>query len=84
MSDTTVAVTAEELEEMACPRCGRPMDHGYVAGHWFNLRWVETKRTKTMFSGEKLRQRFDSIFYAPNVEAARCGYCKLGVFRYDY
>jgi hypothetical protein len=49
MTDAAVEVTSEELMEMPCPRCGPPMDNGYIAGHWLKLRWVETSSTKTMF-----------------------------------
>ncbi len=59
------------------------MNYGFIAGHWFKLRWVETNRTKTIFAGTKLRSKFDSILYAPTVEAVRCLQCRIGVFKYD-
>ena len=77
-------VSTAELKQMACPNCGKPMDFGFIAGHWFKLRWVESNRAKTIFAGNKLRRKFDSIWCAPTVEAVRCQRCKIGVFRYDY
>ena len=77
-------VTTEELRKIPCPNCGGTMDHGFIAGHWFKLRWVETDRTRTVFAGTSLRKRYDSMWSTPTVEAVRCEQCKVGVFRYDY
>ena len=76
--------TSDELRKILCPKCARKMAHGFIAGHWFNLRWVKRNNTKTIFAGTKLRKKFDSIWSAPNIEAVRCPDCKIGVFRYDY
>lgn len=80
MSEPT---TSEELKAMKCPRCGKPMSHGYLAGHWVRLRWTEREKTKTIFAGEVLRKKID-WWNAPTLEAVRCEDCKIGVFRYDY
>ncbi len=77
-------VTTDELKEMPCPKCAQTMDYGFIAGHWFKLRWVETDHTKTVFAGAKLRKGLDNVWSAPTVEAVRCRQCKIGVFRFDY
>ncbi len=71
------------LKILTCPQCGGPLEHGYIAGHWFNLRWVKKEKTKTVFAGRPLRKKLD-WWSAPTLEAARCGACKIGVFRYDH
>lgn len=76
-------VSADELKQMPCPKCGQVMDHGFIAGHWVALRWVKTNRTKTIFAGTRLKKKLDSIWCAPTVEAVRCEHCKMGVFTYD-
>ncbi|MHC4453210.1 MAG: PF20097 family protein [Planctomycetota bacterium] len=68
---------------MTCPKCDKKMSHGYIAGHWIRLRWVDKPNTKTIFSGNVLRKNIN-WWTAPNLEAVRCEDCKIGVFRYDY
>ncbi len=70
------------LKEQKCPSCGKPMDHGYIAGHWIRLRWVKEAKTKTIFTGEPLSRKVD-FWNAPVVEAVRCEDCKTGIFIYD-
>jgi hypothetical protein len=70
------------IEELKCPRCGGMLTHGYIAGHWFRLRWVDKPHTKTIFAGKPLRKKLD-WWSAPMVEAARCDRCKVGIFVYD-
>ena len=84
MTETEQKTSTAELKQMACPSCGEPMNYGFIAGHWFNLRWVESNRTMTVFAGTSLRKKLNSIWYSPTVEAVRCQRCKIGVFRYDY
>ena len=76
-------VESEELRQMVCPRCGGPVEAGYVAGHWFNMRWVRDEKTKTVFAGRPLRKKID-WWNAPSLEAIRCHTCKMGIFRFDY
>ena len=76
-------MTSEELREIGCPNCDKKMSHGYLAGHWVRIRWVDRPDTKTVFAGETLRKKMD-WWNSPNLEAVRCEDCKLGVFRYDY
>ncbi len=76
-------MTSEELCEMTCPKCDKKMSHGYIAGHWIRLRWVDKPNTKTIFAGNVLRKKVNWCS-APNLEAVRCEDCKIGVFRYDY
>jgi hypothetical protein len=59
------------------------MEHGYIAGHWFRLRWVERPNTKTVFAGSPLRRGMD-LWNSPSLEALRCRRCKVGLFRFDY
>ncbi len=76
-------MTSEELCEMTCPKCDKKMSHGYIAGHWIRLRWVDKPNTKTIFAGNALRKKINWLT-APDLEAVRCEDCKIGVFRYDY
>lgn len=76
-------VDSDALREMSCPACGETMSHGYIAGHWFRLRWTEHEKTKTVFSGSPLRRKVD-LWNSPVLEAVRCEHCRVGVFRYDY
>ncbi len=50
---------SKELKEVSCPKCSQKISHGYLAGHWFRLRWVDRPNTKTIFSGEVLRKKVD-------------------------
>jgi len=84
MSETEYKITTTELKSLTCPKCGQTMNYGFIAGHWFKLRWVETNNTKTIFAGIKLRKKLDSLWSAPTIEAVRCQRCKIGIFRYDY
>ncbi|HPE69936.1 MAG TPA: PF20097 family protein [Thermotogota bacterium] len=84
MEKNEMLVDSEELQQMKCPRCGGLMDHGYIAGHWFKLRWVQTNHTKTVFAGSSLRKKLDSAWSSPTIEAVRCDKCKIGIFRFDY
>jgi len=77
------AISSETLERIKCPVCGNPMSHGYIAGHWFRLRWTEKEKTRTIFAGTKLRRKIDWLS-APTLEAVRCENCMVGVFRYGY
>ncbi len=70
------------LAEQKCPKCGEPMEHGYITGHWFRLRWNTRPDTKTIFAGTPLRKKFVWMS-APSVEAVRCDKCKVGMFIYD-
>ncbi|MBN1593474.1 MAG: hypothetical protein JW941_09565 [Candidatus Coatesbacteria bacterium] len=75
--------SSEELQAMNCPKCGKPMSHGHIAGHWFRLRWTEKEKTQTIFAGTKMRKKID-WWQAPTLEAVRCEDCKIGVFRWGY
>ena len=75
--------SSEELEEMKCPKCGKEMSHGYIAGHWFRLRWTEKEKTKTIFASKPIRKKRD-LWNTPTLEAVRCETCKIGVFRWGY
>ena len=75
--------SSEELKAMKCPKCGNPMSHGYIAGHWVRLRWTEKEKTLTIFAGKPLRKEID-LLHSPTLEAVRCETCKIGVFRYGY
>ena len=79
MSDQT---TDSWLEHQRCPKCGGVLEHGYIAGHWFRLRWTKKPKTKTIFAGTPLRKKLD-WWNSPVVEGARCNKCKVGIFIYD-
>jgi len=72
----------EQLQEFKCPKCGGPMQPGYVAGQWTRLRWCEKANTKTIFAGKPLKKERD-LWNAPTLQAVRCTDCKLGIFVYD-
>ncbi len=76
-------MTSDELKALECPTCQQPMSHGYIAGHWFRLRWLDRPTSKTIFSGEVMRKKISWV-NSPSLEAVRCQGCKLGVFRFDY
>lgn len=76
-------VSSADLGVMRCPRCGREMEHGYLAGHWARLRWTAAEKTYTILAGTTLRRQI-SWWSAPTLEAMRCEDCKIGLFRYDY
>ena len=76
-------IDSNELQKIRCPRCNKKMSHGYIAGHWFRLRWTKTEKTKTTFAGKALRKKID-LWNSPTLEAVRCEDCKIGIFRYDY
>jgi hypothetical protein len=71
-----------KLPVMACPKCEKRMQTGYVAGHQFRLRWVDRQNTKSVFAGEKLKIPF-SFWSAPTYEAYRCADCGLVLLNYD-
>ncbi len=70
------------LYNQRCPKCGEPMEHGYIAGHWFRLRWTKEPNTATIFAGKPLRKKIN-WWSAPVVEGVRCEKCKVGMFIYD-
>ena len=71
-----------KVEDQKCPYCGGSLEHGYIAGHWFRLRWVKKDKTKTVFAGKPLSKKID-LWNSPVLEAARCDDCKIGIFLYD-
>ena len=73
---------ARNIEEQKCPSCSGPLEHGYIVGHWFRLRWTRKEKTYTIFAGKPLKKKAD-WWHAPTVEAARCDRCKIGIFIYD-
>jgi hypothetical protein len=34
------------IEEQKCPHCSGTLEHGFIAGHWFRLRWVKKAKKK--------------------------------------
>ncbi len=72
----------EWLVQQKCPKCGELMEQGYIAGHWFRLRWTIKAKTKTIFSGKPLMKKLD-WWNAPTLRAVRCDKCKIGMFIYN-
>ncbi len=57
MEDKNYIENRAWLEEQRCPKCGAPMERGYVFGHWFNLRWSNKPKNITIFAGTPLRKK---------------------------
>ena len=72
----------EEIAGLDCPRCGGPLEYGFIAGHWIRLRWCLSEKTKTIFAGTRLKKKRD-WWNAPSLKAGRCKACKIGLFIYD-
>jgi predicted RNA-binding Zn-ribbon protein involved in translation (DUF1610 family) len=65
-----------------CPKCGRAMESGFIASKQTRLRWVQSKKTQTIFAGEQLTIQFN-LWSAPTYEAYRCDECGLALLNYD-
>ncbi len=78
-----IIMKSNEFNKIKCPVCGNEMLPGYITGKGSGLRWCIKEKTKTIFSGTKLRKKID-WWNAPNLEAVRCENCEIGVFRYNY
>ena len=72
----------EKISDLKCPKCRCDMEFGFIAGHWFRLRWCIKEKTKTIFTGSPLRKKRD-LWNTPTLIASRCVKCKIGVFTYD-
>lgn len=76
---------ANELSdaECICPRCGKPMERGYIDAGKGPMRWAVRLQNKTLY-GERLagpeRSRWDPHYVR---SAARCAACRVGRFAYD-
>lgn len=76
---------ANELSdaECICPRCGKPMERGYIDAGKGPMRWAVRLQHKTLY-GERLagpkRSRWDPRYVR---SAARCAACRVGRFAYD-
>jgi ssDNA-binding Zn-finger/Zn-ribbon topoisomerase 1 len=79
---TTHTPLKDKVAEMACPKCGKKMESGFVAAKGMRLRWVNNPDTKTIFAGEQLTIPF-SWWSAPSYEALRCADCGLVLMNYD-
>ena len=78
----SIPVKSDELKKIKCPKCGKEMSHGYIAGKGM-LWWTQQEKTKTLFRAKWLKKKVD-WWNAPTLEAVRCEECKIGLFRYDY
>ena len=73
-----------------CPRCGGPLDHGYLLGKHNRIRWSESNKGMTIFHGVPLIRLGKGFWksgrwwlYAPSIPAVKCRRCKLVTFAYD-
>ncbi len=80
---------SSELDTLRCPRCGGQVESGFVLGQYSRLRWSAEPPGMTILQGVPLAvrpRRFwlsrDFLFRSPNLPAARCASCKIGLFAY--
>jgi hypothetical protein len=68
---------------MTCPRCGEPMERGFLNAGKGPFRWAQQPdQYLTIFGGEHLaRQHW--IWGRQVIPGARCAKCRYGVFAYD-
>ena len=78
-----------ELTALRCPSCGGTVENGFLLGHYTRLRWSAETPGMTILQGVPLAERpkrfwlsRDFLFRAPNLPAARCTVCKIGLFGY--
>jgi hypothetical protein len=78
-------VVANELSdaECICPRCGKPMERGFIDAGKGPMRWAVRLQSKMLY-GERLggpkRSKWDPRYVR---SAARCAPCRVGRFAYD-
>jgi len=73
-----------------CPRCGGPLDHGYLLGKHNRIRWSKSDKGMTIFHGVPLTRLSKGFWktrrwwlYAPSIPAVKCRRCRLVTFAYD-
>lgn len=78
-----------ELTTLRCPNCGGTLESGFLLGQYSRLRWSAENPGITILQGVPLAlrpKRFwlskEFLFRSPNLPAARCGNCKIGLFAY--
>jgi hypothetical protein len=78
-----------ELTALRCPSCGGALESGFLLGQYSRLRWSAGAPGMTILQGVPLAvrpKRFwlsrDFLFRSPNLPAARCAECKVGLFGY--
>jgi hypothetical protein len=78
-----------ELDTLQCPSCGGALEDGFLLGQYSRLRWSASAPGITILQGIPLAvrpKRFwlskEFLFRSPNLPAARCANCKIGLFAY--
>ncbi len=78
-----------ELAALRCPNCGGAIESGFLLGQHSRLRWSAENPGITILQGVPLAvrpKRFwlskEFLFRSPNLPAARCPNCKIGLFAY--
>lgn len=78
-----------ELTALRCPSCGGTVESGFLLGHYTRLRWSAETPGMTILQGVPLAERpkrfwlsREFLFRSPNLPAARCPKCKIGLFAY--
>jgi hypothetical protein len=78
-----------ELTALRCPSCGGTVESGFLLGHYTRLRWSAETPGMTILQGVPLAERpkrfwlsREFLFRSPNLPAARCSECKIGLFGY--
>lgn len=80
-SRSSTVEISQKLANRNCPDCGKPMEHGYINGHWFQFRWTKDPNTVWATSGEPMSKM--DVLHRPLLEAMRCTECQIGIFAYD-
>lgn len=78
-----------EMTTLRCPSCGGTLESGFLLGQYSRLRWSAESPGITILQGVPLAarpKRFwlskEFLFRSPNLPAARCPNCKIGLFAY--
>jgi Domain of unknown function (DUF6487) len=70
--------------ECICPRCQRAMDRGYIDAGYGPMRWaIRSDQNRTILGGERLVSHHEPWGRHLLMLAARCPYCRVGLFTYD-
>ena len=54
----SIPINHDELKKIKCPKCGKNMSPGYIAGKGM-LWWSQKEKTKTLFRAKWLRKKID-------------------------
>ncbi|MGY1849008.1 PF20097 family protein [Blastococcus sp. SYSU DS1021] len=63
-----------------CPRCSSGLERGHIAGQSIYLNWIPEGESVGVTALGKEHLATGSLLRAPQLPAARCPSCGLGVF----